>query len=160
MLLDFASFRLESAEVEWNRSDWWRARPQPEISVASFCWTAADLLDDDDDDDDEDDDAVAAEAGVNDVDLSDDENRGREIIDSRLAFWRSSYAKTSQLHFSNKYQIPTGLYFYFKRLLQLKQNNAKQIQNNALFQALLHVKQNTETIPKRFGIVSELFQAH
>jgi len=44
------------------------------------------LLDDDDDDDDEDDDAVAAEAGVNDVDLSDDENRGREIIDSRLAF--------------------------------------------------------------------------
>ena len=38
--------------------------------------------------------------------------------------------------------------------------NAKQFQNNVLFQALLHVKQNTETIPKRFGIVLELFQAH
>ena len=36
----------------------------------------------------------------------------------------------------------------------------KQIQNNVLFQTLLHVKQNTETIPKRFGIVSELFWAH
>ena len=33
----------------------------------------------------------------------------------------------------------------------------KQIQNNVLFQTVLHVKQNTETIPKRFGIVSELF---
>jgi len=36
----------------------------------------------------------------------------------------------------------------------------KQIQNIVLFQALLHVKQNTETILKRFGVVSELFQAH
>jgi len=36
----------------------------------------------------------------------------------------------------------------------------KQIQNNVLFQTLLHVKQNAETIPKRFGIVLELFQAH
>ena len=35
----------------------------------------------------------------------------------------------------------------------------KQIQNNVLFQALLHVKQNTETIPKRFAIVLELFQS-
>jgi len=35
----------------------------------------------------------------------------------------------------------------------------KQIQNNVLFQALLHAKQNTETIPKRFGIVLELFQS-
>ena len=35
----------------------------------------------------------------------------------------------------------------------------KQIQNNVLLQTLLHVKQNTETIPKRFGIVSELFQS-
>jgi len=45
------------------------------------------------------------------------------------------------------------------RLLHLKQNNPKQFQNNVLFQTLLHVKQNTETIPKRFGIVSELFQS-
>ena len=44
------------------------------------------------------------------------------------------------------------------QLLHLKQNNAKQFQNNVLFQRLLHVKQNTETIPKRFGIVLELFQ--
>jgi len=36
----------------------------------------------------------------------------------------------------------------------------KQIQNNVLFQVLLHAKQNTETIPKPFGIVLELFQAH
>ena len=35
----------------------------------------------------------------------------------------------------------------------------KQIQNNVLFQTLLHVKQNAETIPKRFGIVLELFQS-
>ena len=35
----------------------------------------------------------------------------------------------------------------------------KQIQNNVLFQTLLHVKQNDETIPKRFGIVLELFQS-
>jgi len=35
----------------------------------------------------------------------------------------------------------------------------KQIQNIVLFQALLHVKQNTETILKRFGIVLELFQS-
>jgi len=35
----------------------------------------------------------------------------------------------------------------------------KQIQNNVLFQALLHVKQNIETIPKRFGIVLELFRS-
>lgn len=45
------------------------------------------MLDDDDDDDDDDDNNVAvAEAGVNDRDLSEDVNRGREIIDSRLAF--------------------------------------------------------------------------
>ena len=36
----------------------------------------------------------------------------------------------------------------------------KQIQNSVLFQMLLHVKQNTKTIPKRFGVVSELFWAH
>jgi len=36
----------------------------------------------------------------------------------------------------------------------------KQIQNNVLFQALLHAEQNIETIPKPFGIVLELFQAH
>jgi len=46
------------------------------------------------------------------------------------------------------------------RLLHLKQNNAKQIQNSVLFQMLVLVKQNTETIPKCFGIVSELFWAH
>jgi len=33
------------------------------------------------------------------------------------------------------------------------------MQNNVLFQTLLHVKQNTETIPKRLGIVLELFQS-
>jgi len=33
------------------------------------------------------------------------------------------------------------------------------MQNNVLFQALLHVKQNTEIIPKRFGIVLELFHS-
>lgn len=55
--------------------------------MASFCRTAADDLDDDDEDDDEDDDdAAAAEAGVDDKDLSEDENSGREIIDSRFAF--------------------------------------------------------------------------
>ena len=35
----------------------------------------------------------------------------------------------------------------------------QQIQNNVLFQTLVHVKQNTELIPQRFGIVSELFQS-
>jgi len=70
-------------------------------SVASFCRTAADDLDDDDEDDDEDDDdAAAAEAGVDDKDLSEDENSGREIIDSRFAFWRSSYAETSRQIFN------------------------------------------------------------
>ena len=48
---------------------------------------------------------------------------------------------------------------HVKRLLQLKQNNTKQIQNNVSFQTLLHVKQNTETISRRFGIVLELFQS-
>ena len=66
-------------------------------SVASFCWTAVDLLEDDEDDDvDDEDKLAAAEAGVEETDLLDDENRGREIIESRLAFWRSSYAETSQ----------------------------------------------------------------
>ena len=44
---------------------------------------------------------------------------------------------------------------------ETKQRKAipKQIQNSVLFQAVLHVKQNAETIPKRFGIVLELFQS-
>ena len=33
------------------------------------------------------------------------------------------------------------------------------IGSHVLFQTLLHVKQNAETIPKRFGIVLELFQS-
>ena len=55
-------------------------------SAASFCRTASDLVDDDDDDED----AGTSEAGVDDKDLSGDENNGREIIDSRFPFWRSS----------------------------------------------------------------------
>jgi len=55
-------------------------------SEASFRCTAADLVDDDEEEDDDDDDTGAAEAGVDDKDLSDDENSGREIIDSRFAF--------------------------------------------------------------------------
>jgi len=41
-----------------------------------------------------------------------------------------------------------------------RKTNLKQIQNNVLFQTLLHVKENAETIPKRFGIVLEFLQAH
>ena len=33
------------------------------------------------------------------------------------------------------------------------------IGSHVLFQTLLHVKQNAETVPKRFGIVLELFQS-
>jgi len=44
-------------------------------------------------------------------------------------------------------------------LLSSSYNWNKTTQNNVLFQTLLHVKQNTETIPKRFGIVLELFQS-
>jgi len=55
-------------------------------SAASFCWTTIDDLVDNDEDDEDDVDAATAEAGVDDRDLSDDENSGREIIDSRFAF--------------------------------------------------------------------------
>ena len=51
-------------------------------SAASFCRAAADFADDDDDDDDDDE----AATGVDGKDLSDDENSGREIIDSRFVF--------------------------------------------------------------------------
>ena len=37
---------------------------------------------------------------------------------------------------------------------------SKQTQNSVLFQMLVHVKHNIETIPKRFGIVSQLFWAY
>jgi len=39
-----------------------------------------------------------------------------------------------------------------------RKTKPEQIQNNVLFQTLFHVKQNTATIPKRFGIVLELFK--
>jgi len=38
-----------------------------------------------------------------------------------------------------------------------RQTNSKQSQNDVLFQTLLHVKQNTETIPRRFRFVLDLF---
>jgi len=87
---EFVNFRREPVDWERNKVDWLRDRMWE--SAASFCWTAADLADDDDDDDEDDETA----AGVDDKDLSDNENSGREIIDSRFAFWRSSYAETSQ----------------------------------------------------------------
>jgi len=87
---EFVSLRREPVDWERNKVDW--LRDWMRDIAASFCWTATDLTDDDDDDDEDDE----AAAGVDDKDLSDDENNGRVIINSRFAFWRSSYAETSQ----------------------------------------------------------------
>ena len=70
----------------------------------------------------------------------------------------------TELHYKDVIFTPTTtcIYSYAALTSETKQPKTipKQIQNNVLFQTLLHVKQNTETIPKRFGIVSELFWAH
>ena len=57
-------------------------------------------------------------------------------------------------------KLNTGIFALRAMLPVTKQRKTipKQIQNNVLFQTLLHVKQNAETIRKRFGIVLELFQ--